>query len=59
MAFNSFIVVQGITVKLLCLCLRVCMDETVSGGKPPPGKGVDSLKADMALTFELVLHFVR
>ena len=35
--------VQGMTVKLRpCLRFRVC-ECTVSGGKPPAGKGVDSL----------------
>ena len=38
------------------------MDEALSGGRPPAGKGVDSLLLkliDMACTFEFALHFLR
>ena len=36
------------------------MDEAVSGGKPPAGYGIWIVcYADMARTFELVLHFVK
>ena len=41
MTLNSSIVVQGMTVKLRPCFERV--DEAVSGGKHPAGKGVDSL----------------
>ena len=40
MTLNSSVVVQGMTVKLWpCLRFRR-VDEAVSGGKPPAGKGV-------------------
>ena len=36
------------------------LDETVSGGKPPAGKGVKIVcQADMTHTFEFVLQFVK
>ena len=43
MTFNSYIIVQGMTLNWGHVCNFECVDEAMSGGKFLAGKGLDNL----------------